>query len=563
MNETLHVIEAELSPGGLSSPLVMALTEGVSTFTNGIGNQLGGFIPSFVGALMILIVGWLVATIAAAIVRGLLSKTDIDNRIVSLIMGQEEGMAPPPVEKWVAAIVYWIIMTFVLVAFLNALKLEAVSQPLNNFLQQIFSYLPKVGAAALWLGFAWLLATAAKLFVTRGLSRFKLDDKLAGSGGDSPFLVNETLGDALYWFIFLFFLPLILGVLDLQGPLEPVQNLLNQFLAALPKIVTALIIGVVGWFIAKVVRGIVTNLLAATGADSLGARFGLSEAEGGLSLSGLVGTLVYVLVLIPTTIAALNALEIAAISEPAVAMLEQVLTAIPQIFTAALILVLFYVIGKFVAELVTNLLKSFGFDNLFSWLGLPDFSSPSSTTESAPEPEAEMPADSIMEGEAPIPYVRPEEMALMETERSPSEVVGIIVMVAIILFGAIAATEVLQFEALTGVVRAILSVSARVLSGVLVFGVGLYLANLAFGIINSSGTPQAKTLGQTARIAIIALVGAMALQQMGVATNIVNLAFGLLLGAIAVAIAIAFGLGGRDVAAEQVRDWLNSFKSGS
>jgi hypothetical protein len=38
-------------------------------------------------------------------------------------------------------------------------------------------------------------------------------------------------------------------------------------------------------------------------------------------------------------------------------------------------------------------------------------------------------------------------------------------------------------------------------------------------------------------------VGAMALQQMGVATDIVNLAFGLLLGAIAVAIAIAFGLG--------------------
>jgi hypothetical protein len=47
---------------------------------------------------------------------------------------------------------------------------------------------------------------------------------------------------------------------------------------------------------------------------------------------------------------------------------------------------------------------------------------------------------------------------------------------------------------------------------------------------------------------------------MGVATDIVNLAFGLLLGAIAVAIALAFGLGGRDIAAEQVRNWLNSFR---
>jgi hypothetical protein len=52
----------------------------------------------------------------------------------------------------------------------------------------------------------------------------------------------------------------------------------------------------------------------------------------------------------------------------------------------------------------------------------------------------------------------------------------------------------------------------------------------------------------------------MALRRMGVATDIVNLVFGLLLGAIAVAIALAFGLGGREIAAEQVREWLASFK---
>ncbi len=87
------------------------------------------------------------------------------------------------------------------------------------------------------------------------------------------------------------------------------------------------------------------------------------------------------------------------------------------------------------------------------------------------------------------------------------------------------------------------------------------MANLAFNVINSSGNPQARILGQVARVAIIALVSAMALQQIGVASDIVNLAFGLLLGAIAVAIALAFGLGGRDIAHEQVREWLNSFKS--
>ncbi|HEY9658863.1 MAG TPA: hypothetical protein V6C65_10455, partial [Allocoleopsis sp.] len=86
------------------------------------------------------------------------------------------------------------------------------------------------------------------------------------------------------------------------------------------------------------------------------------------------------------------------------------------------------------------------------------------------------------------------------------------------------------------------------------------LATLAYNLITSSGGRQAQILGQTARVAIIALVSAMALQQMGIASNIVNLAFGLLVGAIAVAIALAFGLGGRDVAADQLREWLASFR---
>jgi hypothetical protein len=55
----------------------------------------------------------------------------------------------------------------------------------------------------------------------------------------------------------------------------------------------------------------------------------------------------------------------------------------------------------------------------------------------------------------------------------------------------------------------------------------------------------------------------MALQQIGVAPTIVNLAFGVLLGSVAVAAAVAFGLGGREVAAEQLREWLQMLKQRS
>jgi len=105
-----------------------------------------------------------------------------------------------------------------------------------------------------------------------------------------------------------------------------------------------------------------------------------------------------------------------------------------------------------------------------------------------------------------------------------------------------------------------LVIFGQILVGLAIFAVGLYFANLAYNLIASSGTPQSKILGQTAKISILVLVSALALRQIGIAPDIINLAFGLLLGAISVAIAIAFGLGGRDVASEQLREWLAKFK---
>ena len=374
----------------------------------------------------------------ASVVKGILNRTSIDNRIANWMTGRPAGADSPPIEKWVSLLVFWVIMAFAIVAFLNALHLDAVSAPLNSFLQQIFSYLPSLGSAALLLGVALLLATLSKTILTRGLARFNLDDRLASQSGETaPFLLNETLGNALYWFILLFFLPLILDVLKLQGPLAPVQNLLNQVLSALPKILTAVIIGAVGWLIARIVRGIVTNLLAAVGTDQLGRRVGLTRSAGGMSLSALVGTIVYVLVLIPTAIAALNALEIQAISAPATRMLEQILTTLPQIFTAALILVLFYVIGRFIADLVASILTSIGFDNIFSWLGLPSLPAPVVAPVVPPE---DIFAEDAMGRVVAPPLPR----------RTPSEIAGIVVLVGIILFGAVAATEVIGFASANG-----------------------------------------------------------------------------------------------------------------
>ncbi|MEG3842760.1 mechanosensitive ion channel [Microcoleus sp. herbarium14] len=516
---------------------------------SGINNLFQGStsIENLIWAIGILLIGLIVSALVSSLVGGLLKKTTIDNRLAAWITGRPEGEGAPQVEKWISAAVFWIIFIFFLVAFFNRLNLTAVSQPLNTFLNQIAGALPKLAKALIFLGIAWVLATVAKLALSRAMRTFGVDERLNQQVGtaptESPLLLSDTLANALYWFIFLLFLPLVLESLDLQQALLPVNNLLNQILAAIPKILEAVLIGFVGWLLAQVVQRIVTNLLAAAGADSLGARFGISRTSGGQSLSWIVGTVVYVLILIPTAIAALNALDIQAISQPAIAMLNTILGALPNIFTAALILAVAYILGRWIGDLVTNILTGIGFNNVFSWLGMQPTKQPLMLR--APgsiDPDATI----LQEPDLPA--------------RTPSQFVGIVVQVGIMLFAVVAATDVLRIPALTAIVSGIVLVAGRVLSGLIVFAIGLYLANLAFSLIASSGTRQARLLGQTARIAIIAFVSALALQQMGIGSDIVNLAFGLLLGAIAVGIALAFGLGGREIAADQIREWLASFK---
>ena len=536
------------------NPLAIALAQApavnsapINVFQGIDPNNLTNIVARLLGALAILLVGWLIASLVSKAVRSLLKRTDVDNRLAGMIAGGR-NQSDLKIENLIGAIVFWVIMILAVVAALNALNLQTVSTPLNAFLNQIFGFLPRLGSAAVLIAIAWVVATLVKAIVVRTAQSFSLDERLAEQAptdpmSPSPFLLSETLGNALYWFVFLFFLPLVLGVLDLQGPLQPVQNLLDQILSALPNILKAVLIGVVGWFVARIVRGIVTNLLSASGADQIGARFGLSRSTGGQSLSWLIGTIVYVLILIPAATAALDALAIPAISNPATAMLNQILSALPKIFTAALILAIAYVIGKFVADLVTNLLAGIGFNNVFQWLGLP------SPTPQVPYSSEFQTGETLLDEPIDKPVIR-----------TPSEIVGVVVLVGIMLVATVAAIDVLQFEALRQIVAGLLVVFGRILVGLVVFAVGLYLANLAYSLINSSGSRQANLLGQTARVAIIALVSAMALQQMGIAPNIVNLAFGLLLGAIAVAIALSFGLGGREVAAEQLREWLQEFK---
>ncbi len=152
--------------------------------------------------------------------------------------------------------------------------------------------------------------------------------------------------------------------------MRPLEELVNDIVGILPNVFAAVIIGAIGWIIAQIIKKVVTNLLVAKGLNQMGEKFGLDGRENSQSLAQIVGSVVYILVLIPIAITALDALQIQAISVPATQMLNQVLDILPKLFAAIAIVGLAYVAGQYLSELVTNLLTIIGFNNVFIWLGI-------------------------------------------------------------------------------------------------------------------------------------------------------------------------------------------------
>jgi hypothetical protein len=261
-----------------------------------------------------------------------------------------------------------------------------------------------------------------------------------------------------------------------------------------------------------------------------------------------LGTIVYILILLPVITAALDALQLEALTRPLTNMINQILAAIPNIIAAAIVVILAYFVGQVLADLVTSVLTGLGVNAWPARLGLATPATGAGTSVRTSSASASIGDSSGT--------VSPAERG------TPAGMVGTLVQVAVVWFALIQALELLGFDQVAVLMTELLALAGRILLGLVIFLVGLYLARLAAGAIRSSGVDQPNLLATTAQVAILVLTGAMALRQIGVANEIINLAFGLLLGAIAVAAALAFGLGGREVAGRELQGWVQATHSG-
>lgn len=482
----------------------------LSTFSDAIQNALGAHLPGILGAIGILVVGYILALLARAAVRKLLSMAHI-NTFVGNAIGK-----PIDIERGVALTVFGFVLLATLLAVFNTLDLEQLSGPLAEMMARIMTYLPHLLAGTALLLVAWLAASLVKAIASRALKATQWDEKLVEHAGMAH--PGENVGNVLFWLVILLFLPAILGVLQLEGMLDPVRNMVDQSLSMLPNIFAAGIIAFAGWMIARILRGLVTNLLTAVGADKLGESAGLKDK---LELSRLAGILVFILVFVPVLIAALDTLKISAISGPATDMLAMMMAALPNIFAAVLILFITWYVARFAGNLLGNLLAGIGLNHLPAKMGLEHIFS-----------------DSF----------------------KASDLVTRIVIFFAMLFATVEAANRLDFTQVETLVSMFIQFGGDVLLGVGILLVGFWLANLAHQAIMRASGNDAVGMAGIARFAILGLVLALGLSAMGIADDIVNMAFAFVFGAVAVAVALSFGLGGREAAGRQMEHWLSRLR---
>ncbi|MBU0914900.1 mechanosensitive ion channel [Aquabacterium parvum] len=215
---------------------------------------------------------------------------------------------------------------------------------------EVGPFVPRLMAAAGIVLVAWVLSRLVRATVSRLAQRTGLERRLQ-TPGLAGVLVQVATG--LVW---LLALPALLGTLQLQALLDPVNVMMSRLMGYVPSLFGAVVILGVGWLAARILRQIVEGLLIAAGSENLAERLGLGSALGERKLASLAGSAVFLLVMLPTLTAGLQALGLEAVARPVGQMLDAVVALVPRLVSAGLIVGIGALLGRVVAGVVVTAL---------------------------------------------------------------------------------------------------------------------------------------------------------------------------------------------------------------
>lgn len=397
----------------------------------------------------------------------------------------------------------------------------------TNVFNSLLGYLPNLLYGLILILIAWLIATLIKNGVAKGLEAINFDSRLQDWGvsnnSDQAKGAIQSLARVFYYLVWVLFLPGIFTAFGLTAIAQPITNMLDTALTYIPNIIAAIVIVILGVVAGKFVKNLVYNLLVSLNVDKALSRFTQTEGETVSedrkdTIASVLSNVVYVLILIPILIVALETLGIRSISIPIINVLDAILSAIPNILVAGILLAVGFAIAKFAGDLTQDILQGAGVNRI---------------------------TDYVSDSNAKSFNI--------------AKIIGQLVTIIITLFFLVEAMNVLNLAVLNTIGAAIIAYLPNIIFALIILGLGIIGGQLLGQFVtNAAGS---KWFGEILKYLVLALSVFMALDQLNFATSIVNTAFIFLVGAGAVAFALAFGLGGREFAKSQLSKLDNKLDS--
>ena len=394
--------------------------------------------------------------------------------------------------------------------------MEVKMENVTSLWDQLMKNVPTAVEALILLIIAFICASIVKNLVANALDFLKIDKALDKAEIDKERKTNlkEFISKIFYLITFILFVPGIFEKLGLKNVSEPITNMMNKFMGYLPNIVASIVLFIVGVLIAKVVKELLIPLFKSLKIDSYIEKLGFKKDEK-VALSEMLANLVYVFILIPIIIASLDALKVEAISKPAIEMLNTIIVFIPRVAVAIVILF----VGKYIADLVENLLEkllvSIGTDRI---------------------------ANKALSASA----------TKTSKDFSLSKTIAYAVKYIMIIFFLVEGLDILELDILTNIGNEIIKYMPYAISSAIILGITILVANYVENTIRNKFT-DSKATALIVKIVIIVVGTFITLYQLGIAKEMINSAFIILLSAFAVAFAISFGVGGREFASHMLK----------
>lgn len=366
--------------------------------------------------------------------------------------------------------------------------------------------------AVILLIIAFIVAAIVKSLLVKLLSKTKLAQLKSPEGASNQGAkAIDLIGKLGQLIVFLLFVPGIFETLGMTQVSAPILSMLNNVWIYVPNIIGAVIVLWVGFYIAKLVRELLIPVLNKLEVNKLQKIAGIQVDDQG-KLSNTIAYIVYVLILIPIIIAALYVLNIRAITDPAIAMLSIIFNYIPNIFAALVIIVIGWILAKFIGNIVTRLIEASGLDAKVENL-----------------------------------------MGSKNKNFVLSKVTGKTIEVILIIFFIVESFRALQLGVLTSIGVAVIDYMPYALSAFLILVTCVFIAGICAKALKNNNHPSLAVLIQ---YLIYTLGGFMILNELGIAKELVDSAFIIAILALGIAFAISFGIGGRDFA----KNVLNHFQ---